>query len=132
MTHPEIIGIIDDDDIYRFMTVKTIQSMKLPTKNLTFTDGEEALEFIIENMDNKQKLPDVILLDVNMPVLDGFGFMQEFIKVKPLLAKRINIFMISSSANPADMNRAKSIPDITDYFVKPIEPGKLMRMLAGE
>lgn len=131
MSPPEIIGIIDDDDIYRFMTVKTIQSLKIQTENISFSDGEEALEFIVDNIDDIKKLPDVILLDVNMPVLDGFGFMKEFVKLKPLIGKKINIFMISSSANPIDRERAKSIPDITDYFVKPIEPGKLMRMLSG-
>lgn len=124
------IGIVDDDDIYRFTIMKTIQALNLSAKILVFTDGEQALDYITKNIGNDALLPSVILLDVNMPVLDGFGFMSEYSKLIPELPNKINIFMISSSINPADVNRAKSIPEVTDYIVKPIVVGKLVRIFA--
>lgn len=130
MSKPLIISIIDDDDIYRYTILKTIQALNISRQTLIFIDGEQALQFMTDNVANVDELPDVILLDVNMPVMDGFGFMEEYVKLIPRIAKKIIVFMISSSVNPKDIDLAKSIPEITDYIVKPIEPGKLVRILA--
>lgn len=130
MTKKLIIGIIDDDDIYRYTIQRIIRDLNISNKNLVFTGGEQALDYLCGHMDTASELPDVLLLDVNMPVMDGFEFMQEYEKLVSHLAKNIVIFMISSSVNPDDVDRAKSIQRITDYIVKPIEPGKLLRIIS--
>lgn len=125
MGKPFLICIIDDDDIYRYTISRNLQAQKLSRKMLIFSDGEEAINFMIDNVGNSSNLPDIIFLDINMPIMDGFQFMEEYTKLKPRVGKKIIIYMISSSVNPADIERAKAISEISDYFIKPIEPGKL-------
>ncbi|NJB72401.1 CheY-like chemotaxis protein [Saonia flava] len=123
---PFIISIVDDDDIYQFTIARTIKTHGLARKILTFSDGEKALDFMLENIGNNDDLPDIIFLDINMPVMDGFQFMEEYVKIKPRVGKKITIYMVSSSVDPADIERANKIGDISDYIIKPIQPGELL------
>ncbi len=122
--------IVDDDDIYQFTMKKTIESLNLAKSIIAFSDGEEALNFMIENLNKDDELPDIILLDINMPIMDGFQFMEEYIKIKPNLGKKITIYMVSSSVDIADIERAKRISDISDYIIKPIKKGKLQSIIS--
>ncbi|WP_055437438.1 response regulator [Lacinutrix algicola] len=121
--------IVDDDDIYQFAIKKTIESLNLTQKIIAFSDGEEALNFMIENLNNDEELPDVILLDINMPIMDGFQFMEEYIQIKPKLGKKITIYMVSSSVDQTDIDRANRISDVSDYIIKPIKPGKIKSII---
>ncbi|CAM3332911.1 two-component system response regulator [Zobellia roscoffensis] len=115
------ICIIDDDYIYRYTVVKKMETMHLPVKTLAFEDGEMALDFILKNLNIDSELPDVIFLDVDMPIMDGFQFIKEFSKIENQLNKKIRIYMISSSLDPVDIERAERTHFIADYFVKPIK-----------
>ncbi|MCM4165646.1 MULTISPECIES: response regulator [unclassified Arenibacter] len=119
------VCIVDDDDIYRFTMIKTLRSLKLTNKIKVFSDGEEALDFMLDNLHNDKELPDVIFLDIDMPIMDGFEFMEEYVKLKPKLGKKITIYMVSSSVDPVDIDRAKKISEITDYIIKPITQDQL-------
>ena len=125
MTKPFVICIVDDDDIYKFTMRKTIEIHKLARKVLIFSDGEEAIEFMMDNLGNKQDLPDVIFLDINMPIMDGFQFMEEYVKIKPRVGKIITIYMVSSSVDNADIEKANKISEISDYLIKPIKASEL-------
>ncbi|NLP59104.1 response regulator [Lutibacter sp. B1] len=78
MKKPYVICIVDDDEIYQFTITKIIELNNLAEKTIVFSDGEEALDFITENFDNGKKLPDIIFLDINMPIMDGFQFIEEY------------------------------------------------------
>ncbi|SIS48721.1 Response regulator receiver domain-containing protein [Zobellia uliginosa] len=119
------ICIIDDDYIYRYTVVKKMENMRLDAKTLDFEDGEEALNYITDHLDSDTELPDVIFLDIDMPVMDGFQFLKEFDKIRHQLKKKISIYMISSSLDPIDIDRAKRANEICDYFVKPIKTEQL-------
>jgi CheY-like chemotaxis protein len=121
--------IVDDDDIYQFTIKKTIKSLNVAKSIIAFSDGEEALNFMIENLNNDEELPDVILLDINMPIMDGFQFMEEYIKIKPKLGKKITIYMVSSSVDTSDIERAKKISEVSDYIIKPIKENQLTTIL---
>ena len=97
------ICVIDDDDIYQFTIVRILKSLKIDKKMLLFSDGEEALEFMVDNLHNNDELPDIIFLDINMPIMDGFQFMEEYVKIKPELNKKITIYMVSSSVDAVDI-----------------------------
>jgi CheY-like chemotaxis protein len=129
MPKPFIICIIDDDEVYKFTITKIIEIKNLAKKILVFSDGEEALDFMVDNVGNNQKLPDVIFLDINMPVMDGFQFMEEYVKIKPRVGKKIIIYMVSSSVDPVDLQRAKKFSDISDYIVKPIKSDQLSKIV---
>lgn len=117
---PYVICIIDDDDIYKFTMKKTLELNKLAHKILAFSDGEEAIEFMNDNLGNKAELPDIIFLDINMPIMDGFQFMEEYVKIKPRVGKKIIIYMVTSSVDNHDIERAEKISEISDYIIKPI------------
>jgi len=127
--NPINICIVDDDDIYQFTLIKTLQSFNLPKNIIAFADGEEALNFMLDHLGDEHKLPDVIFLDINMPIMDGFQFMDEYVKIKPKVGKLITIYMVSSSVDAVDVERAKNISAISDYIIKPIQQGELKSIL---
>lgn len=128
---PFILSLIDDDEIYQYGFKRTVEKSKFAKKVLVFSDGEEAINFMIDNIANAQVLPDVIFLDINMPIMNGFEFMEEYIKLKPKVGKLITIYMVSSSIDPTDIERAKSISELTDYIIKPIEESMLKEIIEG-
>lgn len=126
---PYVICIIDDDDIYKFTMKKTLELNKFAHKILAFSDGEEAIEFMIDNLGNKAELPDIIFLDINMPIMDGFQFMEEYVKIKPRVGKKIIIYMVTSSVDNHDIERAEKISEISDYIIKPITSEDLKEII---
>lgn len=126
---PLVISVIDDDEIYKFTIQRTLDLLKLTKKVLMFSDGEEAIDFLNDNIKDNHTLPDIIFLDINMPVMDGFEFMEEFIKLKPKTDKKIIVYMVSSSVDPADLERAEKISEISDYIIKPIEADQISEIV---
>ncbi|KQC34339.1 transcriptional regulator [Nonlabens sp. YIK11] len=126
---PFILSLIDDDEIYQYGFKRTVEKSRFAKKVLVFSDGEQAINFMIDNIANAQELPDVIFLDINMPIMNGFEFMEEYIKLKPKVGKRITIYMVSSSIDPTDVERAKSISELTDYIIKPVDESMLREIL---
>ncbi|MFC5684540.1 response regulator [Flavobacterium sp. MAHUQ-51] len=124
-----VICIVDDDDVYKFTLNKTIESQNFANKIMMFSDGEEAIDFLSENLNDPNNLPDVIFLDINMPIMDGFEFMEEYIKIKPYVGKKIIIYMVTSSIDPIDIERSKAISEISDYIVKPIDAKQLAEIV---
>lgn len=119
----ELACIIDDDKIYVNLVRKIIEIKKLSENLLIFKNGLEAFEYfkiILTNM-REEKLPDIIFLDLNMPVMDGWEFLGEFVKIKNQFNKKITLYVVSSSIDPRDLERAKSFNLVTDYLIKPIE-----------
>tara|TARA_R110002049_G_scaffold212459_1_gene383496 strand:- start:20761 stop:21126 length:366 start_codon:yes stop_codon:yes gene_type:complete len=108
---------------------KTLESTKLPVDIMVFSDGEEALNFILANLGKDSELPDVIFLDIDMPVMDGFQFMEAYMKVKNNVGKHIAIFMVSSSLDPRDIAKANKISAISDYIVKPVGSVRLKSII---
>ena len=82
-----------------------------------------AIEKLKENWNDSEILPDAILLDLNMPVMDGWQFLDEFIHLP--IKKEISIFIMTSSIDPADIEMAKKYDVIKDYIMKPITANKL-------
>ncbi|PKD21447.1 transcriptional regulator [Salegentibacter salinarum] len=126
----ELACIIDDDKIYVNLVKKIIEIKKLSNNLLIFKNGMEALDhfkLILENA-TEERLPDIIFLDINMPVMDGWEFLNEFIKIKNNFEKKITLYVVSSSIDPRDLERAKSINLVTDYLIKPIELKKFEKI----
>ena len=131
----DIVAIIDDDRVFQKITWMKITRKNYARKVLMFSDGEQAMRYIEENAGKPEELPDMILLDLNMPVMDGWDFMHAFVRLRPRIGKTITIFIATSSVNPEDQRRAAEISAVTDYVIKPISDASLSRLfapLAGE
>ncbi len=131
MEHPiQLACIIDDDKIYVNLVKKIIEIKKLSRNLIIFKNGKEALDHfkpILRNM-SEESLPDIIFLDLNMPVMDGWEFLSEFIKIKNNFNKKITLYVVSSSIDPRDLERARSFNMVTDYLIKPIELKKFEKI----
>ncbi|MFC5046689.1 response regulator [Aquimarina hainanensis] len=122
--------LIDDDTIHQFIVKKLISKISSQqNKLLTFSNGEEAILFIESIWNQKEQLPDVILLDINMPIMDGWDFLNAYIKLTPTPEKKINIYILSSSQNPDDLEKAKKYKNIAGYLTKPINESILKELL---
>jgi CheY-like chemotaxis protein len=122
----DIACIIDDDPIFVF-GVKIMELVGFCNGFMVFRNGEEALNNLKAIISANEKLPDIILLDLNMPVLDGIQFLEEFVKVP--CKKKIIIYVVSSSVDPEDVLRVKSFESVSDYIVKPVSVEKLKNIL---
>ena len=127
----ERFWIVDDDMVYRFTTEKYIQMLKLPIEVRSFDDGEEALSCLRENVNKAENLPDIVMLDVNMPIMDGWDFLEEYEEIGKDISKEIRIYMVSSSIDERDQNRSKANPLVTDYIIKPITEEYLKQLVLG-
>ena len=124
-----IACVVDDDEIYTFTVKRIIERSAIAEKTIFFHNGKAALDFLVENINQNNALPDLILLDLNMPVLDGWQFLDEFNLLLPKLEKKITIFIVSSSIDEADYSKAREIEAVTDFVVKPLTVEHLHNIL---
>jgi CheY-like chemotaxis protein len=114
--------IIDDDPIDHFL-IKHIMRGNDYFDTTTYTVyGSLVLDYIEENKANPDKLPDVILLDLNMPVFSGWDFLERMQALSPVIRKNIKVHVLSSSIRPKDKEMAEHYPFVRSFISKPLEP----------
>lgn len=114
----EIACIIDDDPVYTFLAQEIFELADFCNGFLIYHNGKVALDKLKANILSGENIPEVILLDLNMPVMDGWEFLDEFIKVPA--PKKIYIYIVTSSIDPGDINKAKEYEAVENYIIKPI------------
>jgi CheY-like chemotaxis protein len=117
--------LIDDDKINNFLSTLIIKQSKIAEVCKECFNGQEAIDFL--NNINTETLPDVIFLDLNMPVLDGWQFLESFMLME--FHSLIPIYILTSSNYDADMNKAKTYSVVKGYIVKPLKKEMLLAIL---
>jgi CheY-like chemotaxis protein len=112
------IMIVDDDKISTYLTKSIVKNSSMVAKITTFNQSESALFFIQNASIDSTDLPDLILLDINMPIYDGWDFIEELQKTNSL--KTIPIAILSSSNYKEDFEKSETYPEIKAYFTKPL------------
>lgn len=124
------IFVIDDDPIVIFGIKKLLSKIKNNMQVHTFLNGEEAINAIYNQNINSCQLPDIIFLDINMPVMDGWEFLEALLALK--LEKKININIVSSTIDPEDLKKIESYKNIHEHCIrfnsKPITPKEIKRL----
>lgn len=118
MRSVKLACIIDDDPIFVFATKRLMEIAQFCEEIIVYKNGKEALDGLSERLQQALPLPELIFLDLNMPVLDGFQFLEQF-SVWPQ-AQSVSLYMITSSINPEDMQKVASFPIVQRYLTKPL------------
>jgi len=109
--------IIDDNEIDIYIAKKMIE-LSFPNANIiTFNNGTDALEMV---KSRKFDVPAIMLVDINMPIMTGFQFMEQFEKLSFEIQKNFIPYFLTSSINESDMSIAKSFKSIKKYINKPL------------
>lgn len=121
------IALIDDDRIFHVLTKKVLESA-LPGSFITeFYDGQEALDYFYQNQNLLENLPDIIFLDIQMPFLDGWQFLERFITLQ--FGKTITTYIVSSSVSTLDYDRSKMYSDVKGFIIKPLPREKMLDVI---
>lgn len=123
------ICLIDDDEINRFVMAKTIRVSGIDANVVTFANGREAMLYFLEHAATPSMLPDLVFLDINMPLMNGWQFLDEFERLHRLLTKDIVIYMVSSSVDDRDLQRSRTYKHVADYIEKPLTAEKISELL---
>jgi|SRR5579859_1770061 len=112
--------LVDDDSICNFLNTATLQRMGFVNDIHAALNGKQAIDLFNDYFGRSKPLPDIILLDLNMPIMDGFSFLEAFRGLELPGKDQVKIIIVSSSANPNDINRAKSL-GASQYLTKPLD-----------
>ncbi|TYB80276.1 response regulator [Bizionia saleffrena] len=121
-----LICIIDDDPIFIFTAKKVLRLSDFGGDFLVFNNGEDAFNHLKPLYIDDTEVPDLIFLDLNMPIMDGWQFLDEFIKLK--LSKVVTLYIVSSSIDPVDIEKAKEYEKISGFIIKPIDKASLRKI----
>jgi len=122
--------LIDDDHINNFIVTTKLNSISLVEEIHCVENGHEALSFIKDCITtNPSKIPSLIFLDINMPVMDGWEFLDEFQKFDESLISQMHIYMVSSSVYNEDIERSKKYPSVKMFISKPLVKEKIEEII---
>ena len=124
------ILLVDDDYTSNFLSQMIIESSNVADHIHVRKNGQEALQFVRDHCPSGEEsvaptCPDLILLDINMPVMDGFGFLEEFTKMQRVRKYPIQIVMLTSSDNYKDLQKAQAY-NVAGYLNKPLTEEKIL------
>jgi len=127
------ILLVDDDEINNFISIKLIKKALLTTEIMACLNGKFAIDQLVSiQKKDPNKLPDYILLDINMPIMNGWEFLDEYkrLNIDPL--GKSKIYIISSSVFSNDINKARSYPLVKSFISKPLSVEKIKEMFEIE
>ena len=127
----DLVFYIDDDPIASFIFGLTIKKSGLSKEFVAFNSSVEALEYFETQKSitkDKQSIPNLIFLDLEMPEMDGWEFLTAFNSQYSNDFPNVRIIILSSSVNPEDIEKGKSIQSVIDFYQKPLKVDKLMEL----
>lgn len=123
------IYLVDDDKISNFVNEKLIQHAGIFEEVRVFQSGVKALAELQQVHKEQGQAPQIILLDINMPIMNGFEFLDELAQLPASFSQNIKIVMLSSSLDNGDKERAFAYQNVIDFFIKPLATDKLVALV---
>lgn len=121
--------IIDDDPIFVYGTKKVMKEVDFCSDVIVYNNGQDAINGLRNLVEEKKELPSLIFLDLNMPVMDGWEFLDDFITIPNNNIEKVHVYVISSSIDANDFIRARNYEIVNNYILKPITPEDLVAVL---
>ena len=129
MNYPyQKIFVIDDSEMDRYILSRVVNKCCFSKELIEFNMARKAINYLRENQNN-ETAPEIIFLDINMPEMNGFEFLESLNSFPESLKNQFNVVMLTSSNNPADSERAFKNPLVRGYLNKPINQPKLEMVL---
>ncbi|MBY0543110.1 MAG: response regulator [Sphingobacteriaceae bacterium] len=123
------VMLIDDNEIDLKINSKLISLTKLVDEIIICSSGDEALNFLNNQLENKKLIPTFILLDIQMPEMDGFEFLMHYKKLSKSITDNCTIAMLSSTLDFGDIKKAEANPHVIKLLKKPLTTNELLALL---
>ncbi len=124
------LWIIDDDPMSSFYIKRLAELGELASIITIYNTAQGAIDYLLHHKNTVEHLPDIILLDIYMPEVDGWEFLNQLKGIEDQLIKNAAVYIISSSSHPRDLSRAGSFPEVRAYFQKPVTLEVLKEMIS--
>jgi len=113
--------LIDDNDIDNYINNHIVKKSKISDKISIKNSAIKALEYLESIKDNVEEFPDLIFLDIGMPIMNGFDFLEELVKFPIVVNNQCSVVMLTSSNDKNDIERAKQFFVVKEYLIKPLK-----------
>ncbi len=123
------ILLVDDDEDCNFYHKKVINKLDCAENTQFARDGVEALDILKKNVNSNGNIPELILLDINMPKVNGWDFLDLYGQLDEVQQQQITIVMLTTSINPDDKNRADNNEFVDDFLNKYLNEEALLKIL---
>ena len=124
------VMVIDDNEIDRYIANRNITRYAFAEEVITMESSRAALNFLESLKDTPELLPQLIFLDIRMPEIDGFGFLEEYEKLSDTVKQNCIIMMLTTSLNPSDHERAKNNQYVNRFLNKPLDKEKIDSLIS--
>lgn len=120
-----LVMLVDDNDTDNFISKRIIEITNFADEVIVKSSGKSALDYLNDNSDDAGKLPELIFLDINMPIVDGFVFLYEFEKFNDVVKDNCKVIILSSSDNKRDIDKIVNNDYVIKFITKPLTENSL-------
>jgi len=114
------VMLVDDNDTDNFISKRIIEITKFSENVIVKNSGKSALDYLVENKEYPESIPDIIFLDINMPIVDGFVFLYEYEKFSNSVKDKCRVIILSSSDNKRDIDKIVNNDFVIKFVTKPL------------
>jgi CheY-like chemotaxis protein len=115
-----LVMLVDDNELDIFINKKLVEGENFSSQVVAHSSAQSAIDYLKQNASSEENIPNIIFLDIMMPGMDGFGFLDEFGKLDDSIKKKSHIVMLSTSESFKDLNRANQSPYVYKFLNKPL------------
>ena len=123
------ILLVDDDSINNFIVINKLNNIGLVENIVSAENGQEAIDYLHKCIIEEANIPELIFLDINMPIMDGWGFLDAFEKIEKIYQHKTSIYMVSSSVYNEDIEKSKHYTSIKMFISKPLSKETLKEII---
>jgi CheY-like chemotaxis protein len=128
MSDPKLnLLVIDDDDINIFIIKKIVEKTGLAIEMIARNNGQQAIDYLKETISQNKPLPRLVLIDINMPVMNGWEFIEAYEELN--IEQKVDMYILSSSVYENDIEKTKGYKAVKGFISKPLSMERLTELI---